>query len=76
MKRIGKPMHGAAWAWRRSASALGLLAAGGVPDSSKVDRIPAVSPLSGPFWSLVVPALLFAVALGSTWLLYRRFSRR
>jgi hypothetical protein len=37
--------------------------------------IPATPPISGPFWTLVVPALLFAVALVATWLLYRRFSR-
>lgn len=36
--------------------------------------LPAGPPMEGPFWSLVVPALLFAVALGSTVLLYRRFA--
>jgi hypothetical protein len=37
--------------------------------------IPAETPLSGPFWTLVLPALLFAVSFLATWLLYRRFSR-
>ena len=33
------------------------------------------SPLAGgPLWSWIVPAALFAVALGATWLLYRRFA--
>lgn len=36
--------------------------------------LPAAPPMEGPFWSLVVPALLFAVALGATVLLYRRFA--
>ena len=37
--------------------------------------IPAESPLSGPFWTLAVPAALFLVSFAATWLLYRRFSR-
>jgi hypothetical protein len=37
--------------------------------------IPAEPQLSGPFWTLVLPALLFAVSFLATWLLYRRFSR-
>jgi len=37
--------------------------------------IPAEVPISGPFWTVVVPTLLFAAALIATWLLYRRFSR-
>ena len=36
--------------------------------------IPAESPISGPFWTLVLPALLFLVALVATWRLYRRFA--
>lgn len=33
------------------------------------------SPLAeGLIWSWVVPAALFVVALGATWLLYRSFS--
>jgi hypothetical protein len=30
--------------------------------------------VEGFFWSWVLPALVFGVALGATWLLYRRFS--
>ena len=37
--------------------------------------IPAEAPIGGPFWTVVVPAALFAVAFLATWLLYRRFSR-
>ncbi len=34
-----------------------------------------VSPLAeGLLWSWVVPAALFALALGATWLLYRHFA--
>jgi TRAP-type C4-dicarboxylate transport system permease large subunit len=42
--------------------------------SPGIERIPAESPIGGPFWSLVVPALLLAVAFLATWLLYRRFA--
>lgn len=37
--------------------------------------IPAEPPIGGPFWTLVVPALLFAVAFVATLLLYRRFAK-
>jgi hypothetical protein len=37
--------------------------------------IPAEPPIGGPFWTVVVPGLLFATAFVATWLLYRRFSR-
>jgi hypothetical protein len=33
------------------------------------------APLSaGLFWSWIVPALLFGIAAGATWLLYRHFA--
>ncbi len=38
--------------------------------------LPATSPLSGFFWTWVVPVLLFGIALTATWLLYRHFSKR
>lgn len=38
--------------------------------------LPAVSPLSGFFWTWVVPVALFAVSSVATWLLYRHFSRK
>jgi hypothetical protein len=32
-------------------------------------------PLTGSFWSLVVPAALLVVSVAATWLLYRHFAR-
>jgi hypothetical protein len=39
------------------------------------ERLPAEPPIDGWVWSYAVPAALLAVAAGSTWLLYLRFSR-
>jgi hypothetical protein len=36
-------------------------------------RIAAEPPISGPIWTIVIPAILFIVAFGATYLLYRRF---
>ena len=36
--------------------------------------LPAEPPIGGPFWSIVVPALLFAGAFLATYRLYRRFA--
>ena len=36
--------------------------------------IPAEPPLGGPLWSVVVPALLFLLAVAATFLLYRHFA--
>jgi len=41
---------------------------------AEIPPIPAEPPIGGPFWTIVVPAALFAVAFIATWLLYRRFS--
>ncbi len=41
-----------------------------------LEPIPAEAPISGPLWTVLVPALLFAVALLATWKLYRRFARQ
>lgn len=38
------------------------------------DTLPAQTPIGGPIWSVVVPALLFMVAFAGTILLYRRFA--
>jgi hypothetical protein len=38
--------------------------------------IPAEPPISGPFWTLLLPALLFALSFFATWMLYRRFSSK
>jgi hypothetical protein len=36
-----------------------------------------ISPLTeGLFWSWIVPAALFVIAFGATWLLYRSFRER
>ncbi len=42
--------------------------------SGDVAPLPAESPIGGPFWSYVVPALLLAVATLSTVMLYRHFA--
>ncbi len=39
-----------------------------------LDPIPARPPISGPLWTVVVPALLLALSFVATWLLYRRFA--
>ena len=51
---------------------------GVVPKQGKAPMtpIPADPPISGPLWSVVVPALLLAVAVAATVLLYRHFARR
>lgn len=36
--------------------------------------MPVESPLSGFFWTWVVPVVLFGIALTATWLLYRHFA--
>jgi len=41
-----------------------------------LERIPAEPPIGGPFWTVLVPSLLFAVSFAATWLLYRRFVSR
>ena len=43
--------------------------------SSDVAPLPAETPIDGPLWSYVVPALLLFVATASTVLLYRRFAK-
>ncbi|MFQ5689277.1 MAG: hypothetical protein ACE5HQ_03280 [Gemmatimonadota bacterium] len=38
--------------------------------------LPVGPPIQGPLWGLVLPALLFAVAFGATYLLYRGFASK
>jgi hypothetical protein len=38
--------------------------------------LPAQPPISGPFWSYLVPALLLLTAFLGTLLLYRHFARQ
>ena len=40
-----------------------------------MEPLTAIPPLTGFFWSWIVPVLLFAIAFGATWLLYKRFSK-
>lgn len=40
----------------------------------EVAPLPAKSPIGGPLWSVVLPALLLAVACLGTLLLYRHFA--
>lgn len=40
------------------------------------DPLPAAPPVGGILWSVIVPALLLAVAVGATVLLYRHFAGR
>jgi hypothetical protein len=49
------------------------LLAGGV--SAAPEPLPAAPPMTGVVWSIVVPAILFVLAFGATYLLYRHFAR-
>ena len=40
------------------------------------EALPVASPLSGFFWTWVVPVVLFGISFAATWLLYRHFARR
>ncbi|MBI4499592.1 MAG: hypothetical protein HY700_00370 [Gemmatimonadetes bacterium] len=41
-----------------------------------MNPLPVASPIAaGVFWSYLVPAALLVVSVGSTWWLYRRFSK-
>jgi hypothetical protein len=40
-----------------------------------LQSLPAKPPISGPVWTIVVPAALLLVSIWGTWLLYRHFSR-
>jgi hypothetical protein len=40
-----------------------------------MEPLTTTQPLTGFFWSWVVPVLLFVIAFGATWLLYRKFSK-
>lgn len=38
--------------------------------------LPVESPLSGFFWTWIVPVVLFSIAAVATWMLYRHFARQ
>jgi hypothetical protein len=42
--------------------------------TSQLQPLAVDSPLSGFFWTWVVPPVLFTIALVATWLLYRHFA--
>jgi hypothetical protein len=42
--------------------------------TTAVEAIPAEPPIGGPFWTVILPAALFAVSFAATFLLYRRFA--
>ena len=41
-----------------------------------IQQLPVGSPLSGVFWTWVVPVVLFSIAFTATWLLYRHFANK
>ncbi|UCC74998.1 MAG: hypothetical protein JSV86_10730 [Gemmatimonadota bacterium] len=44
--------------------------------AGEVTPLPAETPIGGPLWSYLVPALLLAVAAFGTFILYRHFAER
>ena len=40
------------------------------------EALPAESPLSGFFWTWIVPVALFSIACAATWMLYRHFAKQ
>ena len=42
--------------------------------ATEVAPLPVEAPISGPMWSVVLPAVLLLIASGGTFLLYRRFA--
>jgi hypothetical protein len=57
-----------------SSAALAILNA--LAQSGEVAPLPAQSPIGGPLWSVVVPAMLLTVACLCTLMLYRHFARQ
>lgn len=51
-------------------------AAAAVVAQAAPDPLPAEPPFGGLMWSYVVPAILFAIAFGATFFLYRHFAGR
>ncbi len=39
-------------------------------------QLPVELPLSGVFWTWVVPVVLFSIAFAATWMLYRHFAKQ
>jgi hypothetical protein len=53
-----------------------MIAALSIALQAPATRIPAEPPIGGPIWTIVVPAMLFIVAFGATYLLYRKFKEQ
>ncbi len=47
-----------------------------VAQSGEVAPLPAQSPIGGPLWSYVIPALLLLIAALGTLMLYRHFANQ
>jgi len=58
------------------AAAFALFGSAATAAQAAPDPLPADPPFGGAMWSYVVPAILFAIALGATILLYRHFAGR
>lgn len=54
---------------------MGAGVAGAVLQAGGAGTLPSTPPISGPIWTIVVPAALLLVSIWGTWLLYRHFSR-
>lgn len=44
--------------------------------AGEVTPLPAETPIGGPLWSYVIPAVLLAIAALGTFMLYRHFAGR
>jgi len=58
------------------AAAFALFASAATAAQAAPEPLPAEPPFVGAMWSFVVPAILFAIALGATIFLYRHFAGR
>ena len=57
-------------------AAFALFGAAATAAQAAPDPLPAEPPFGGALWSYVIPAILFAIAFGATFLLYRHFAGR
>jgi hypothetical protein len=60
---------------RTGGSAMKALLVIALAQAPEAAPLPAVNRIDGPFWTWVLPALLFALSLAATLFLYRRFTR-
>ena len=45
-------------------------------DASTRAPLPAGPPISGPLWTIVIPAILLVVSVAGTWALWRHFTNK